>query len=1588
MKDEHISNLVDKILSENRLYNPKDPVERTAFIKDDEKVANALAFNFFGTIALYMSTDSLGAKRWNQYMKKDKRLQLFAINSYNNDTSLSVKLAAEKGWFLSDAFVTNLTKFLFKLKSGALKPTDIKIDLIGDLIKGLKPEAYSAMAGNVRTAIQEFRRDLNPYEFVSKLQSFATQYKEAGDFFALTKRMTIFDNSALYGSTVSPTGASGTTTPSTNVPAVQPTQTTSTPVVAPIPVVDKTTRDNHITNTKKTIIPGDAAKKKADDQRGIAPIVQKPNAPALAPKVSVNVAVPEIPANNRKKISVNVAVPEIPADKRRDPDAYVPPKFGEKRNGNEDYKEDTRTISQMLNHPQLPELLLKVYSGEIANEVVLRDSITRLIFPAWLAWAEDWTREDFTRQFTDPNYKSDDESTYAKEHHVPDLVCAVAQFFAPVLPEDTRYQMRKFLTATIQNDYVLEHLADVKKLVWKLINLTTPQDWNNRQDYIEYGFFCVNFNIDDVGAYGARIKKAYTSYFRSENNVSPFRLFKFSDQEQKKFYDWLKPYIFLNGESKPLEIVREHSYYGLDSIRSYKDGRNTSYTAALSQFGDTLKTYFPVTDYITGLESIVEDAVENAIAVKGPTASIYDIDDVYLRDFVISTYPCDPSISDIKLRAATIRGFWRGANRWLENLIDGYRPYQLADAVIKVMQIKDGAFMNADCKTQALGEQGIGSAGTLTAVQKSEYQHLIAKFWVTFNRFKEIMMEIASPANSDPQLALDLLSKHLIIGFSGGGVDGHSQVTTDVRNGQFGAIAETFKEELFQYMVMDSYPSYYGTVRPYSIVHVQAKAFMENPKLFAEYKMFIKKKIANRDLDFFGKMVNIKSDVGFFGSPELQDLKYSLREYKPGITPVEAYPVTEAGIAAAFVNEVMNVIDSATQSKQPETIEKMTNFAAELSQWAFDSIDPRLKVNGKVTWHDPRDEDSLKLINGGKYWNDMDDSERRLYYSLITSNNRILNTIVGKISWAKDRWSYRAKDENPRRKPAVNLFKTVLSNCDALGVTNALPEVNILFQAGVLNDMDDDTTKLLLESLADGRINGVIGPDQIKKIYRRADKRAVQTMFFELILDNVETFPDLVSTVYEGLPSYYQQQVRKSLISVNMLKDALMNSPIPPFTDLSLKQIKGMLRVNDIDVDTLLQELNIRKKKGENIVNYVTRAKGEYEKKGVGIIDPFVEDGDNSPNHLKNVTHRYITNNHRGVHGRPKIIYPILTKEFTVAMDRTEFDEFVAEMKASGDHRTFEPCFHGTGGIAASMILRFGFREIKFGDDVIGTAGKALGEGIYLAAHIDKAALYCSNNGYNYGGGNKGYLFVIEPELGRPNEHTREAATGTRYADQRYNYFLSPEWCARYPRKQLRIFKVYECEPMYKGDYYKYVSDMIPENEDGSLNFSMKRMRQLKNEINEAIADGAEVDEIEKRADSVFIFHDGTFPIPYFDKETNQIKYDFVDITHIMGTQEDGMPEEEPDWDQLPSEQKEKYFNGENFAPKLPPDISFEISAVGVEITISDVPTLEIAHVGSSYRLDSDEMKLYTNLWLEKAEKQADEETADPSKPEEDGIVT
>jgi hypothetical protein len=180
-------------------------------------------------------------------------------------------------------------------------------------------------------------------------------------------------------------------------------------------------------------------------------------------------------------------------------------------------------------------------------------------------------------------------------------------------------------------------------------------------------------------------------------------------------------------------------------------------------------------------------------------------------------------------------------------------------------------------------------------------------------------------------------------------------------------------------------------------------------------------------------------------------------------------------------------------------------------------------------------------------------------------------------------------------------------------------------------------------------------------------------------------------------------------------------------------------------------------------------------------------------------------------------------------------------IKWDDDHKNDEvmdPVFHGTGSVAASFILRYGFAVFSANDPSV--VGRMLGNGIYFSNVLDKCGQYVSDGGYSRGIGNKGYLFQMRANLGK---------RGSDYQAGGGN-LVSPEWCVFHPNDQLKIYKAHFIELVDKSVVAAIKQRVSKLNESTAV-----RITEMVEHLNDELQNSTE------RGCVSYTFIDGTIPI-------------------------------------------------------------------------------------------------------------------------------
>lgn len=407
----------------------------------------------------------------------------------------------------------------------------------------------------------------------------------------------------------------------------------------------------------------------------------------------------------------------------------------------------------------------------------------------------------------------------------------------------------------------------------------------------------------------------------------------------------------------------------------------------------------------------------------------------------------------------------------------------------------------------------------------------------------------------------------------------------------------------------------------------------------------------------------------------------------------------------------------------------------------------------------------------------------------------------------------------------------------------AFERIERLVSAGIFNNVNKEQTEKIIKAIIDnpnGYFGRIFSKEMIKSVSNREQKNMVKEFLFDLVFDNIETNPDLVDKLYEGMDGYFQNQIRNKMIAANSIVALVQKGPIFPFENLSTNRLKEILSFNNIDIEAGLGAIKLpRKGKFDTISKYLEKVKpvmAEIENTVLGKLK--VEDNNLADSELNKKTTELVNKTFSGRHGS---IYPKIIKSFTVTLPTDRYDAFMEEMKRVGDKDGGHiiPAFHGTGGVAASCILRYGFKVLSANDALV--TGRMLGDGIYFAVNIDKSLQYVGNQGYGRTYGTKGYIFEMDAQLGVVNVNYQ--AAGINGQDS----IRSPEWVVKDGNAQLKIMTAYEVELVTKEQF-----DRLSLSEALKPNLSFKEFYML----TEGGFNNRNVDQ------QRFIFWDGNIPMP------------------------------------------------------------------------------------------------------------------------------
>jgi hypothetical protein len=330
----------------------------------------------------------------------------------------------------------------------------------------------------------------------------------------------------------------------------------------------------------------------------------------------------------------------------------------------------------------------------------------------------------------------------------------------------------------------------------------------------------------------------------------------------------------------------------------------------------------------------------------------------------------------------------------------------------------------------------------------------------------------------------------------------------------------------------------------------------------------------------------------------------------------------------------------------------------------------------------------------------------------------------------------------------------------------------------------------------------------------------------------VEDKDEVLEDVFQKADTPTRKKLANRIMNVKFIEQSaklITNDVIKPLINIDNNSLISILKYNDIHVPSLAvkkNELTTYKALQENIGKTISDS---------GLIqDLKVSKLDKSEEELDRLTIEYdVFNKYK--HGNIGVKF---LEEFDVNIEKQNQgqQEFLEYMPST---EVLDPVFHGTGSIAASMILRFGFAVITGNGGVIKTTGKMLGDGIYFSTVLDKVAQYTGDEGYTRGVGTVGYVFQMHALLGKEGKDYAAAGLGG-------DGIISPEWCVFSPNKQLKIYKAFKIEIVDKS----YIQNL---KEQYKINENIVKIKAFKEFIKEATENYMNA--------TTYIFMDGYIPV-------------------------------------------------------------------------------------------------------------------------------
>lgn len=1310
-------------LKENSLYS--DQAGYDNLIKDREKIADALLFNFFGFISLFAAMPKRDVREWK---KNEGRLRLEKIDDTNTDVSLSVKLAYD-AHMLNRSIVDKLTRLLSLFKQGIIaKPEDINDDLIHELFMLCKFDTMNKPSQKLRPIVDQYvNRDIN----ITFLARGLYKYSKLNDYKDVsTEFFNMYRNGAynqVYSALEKGQKQSALGVPIQNIKAV--TDKTNLHVKAP-----------------KT------------DQSGLAQVVDavhhaNDKKDDLVTKVKNDIE----KTITGHESPVQVVEPEVKISKKFNPHEDktvndVDDKYGLKSLSTEKLSTENKLIKAGFNFDNAlssQEQFVEEYKNSVLNinvENGVIESINQYYNIIYNYLSEnDLTKPDFIVDKSELKPKSYYKSGKDQGTYQALFVIHLSYLFADIAVNDKE-------TYRIDDLYpIFKKISGEKSIIGG-----NKQAKDNTYNLIEK--YAAKINFKDV--------------------ISQLLKYKTIDYNMTLFKYMFVKYIFdillVDGEY----TLDQRLWFAKELNKTTKETVLTNIVEFYDQFDSNLieenKVYIDSNTYTYQLVLVMDPDVEEYVVplvsgmVYAKMASLYD--------FVKFKPPISALI-------------------FIASKLDYLKSYDAEDLNKSIM------FKDSD----ALKAYSLAIMGNVQTEIKNVNKLL-----------KPVLEDIA--VKSDSSIYYEDQTDN-------------SDALLDIINSKFidysiikSETIEAIRKNLFNILKLYKVENIINALKRKDFVKNNINLFEENKTLFElNFKSDLEQAISqiggsSRYLPTLSVINSFIKDLNTYGSG--YDMSYYTdflnenmksfiedNSYNNVIDSISAYDNT-GDLFDILMDQASNIPGAKDE------IIRLTRDNAMASIIGHDKFIETAQKHPEIFDDfnlDIRNEDIIS-INGIKVKATSSPNYSKFiqYYT-----DTIIFPEIGSKLQPKTLFGY------------MDPYQSLLSDIILHGWVNPVNYVeeeplsisdtsNIQIMDDIRNGIEDKRlNKTLLDILfiksnptkydikLIDKITGVADSSEDDENSFIQYMQNVNSIIYDKLyeddtLANINKYPDNLKkkVVGNAIRESYEDVITNRIDDVRSVIDS---TPFDLLVDVvNDETLSKLAKINSIGLQSFhevdLSKYETKEDFNADIENVLSKTiELDIQNTQVMPIESITDDKEFM---LQDNIELYNTSN--GLHGN---VAPIITKVYTVNMDRTKFDEFVEADKlnprseSKGEIRTM--MIHGTGSVATAFISKFGFREIPQGMGLY-TTGKMLGPGIYLAENVDKSLSYIGDSGFMKAY-KEGYIYLVDTCLGE---------YGVNFLDGRnHSNLVSPEWCVKDFEKQIVVKKIYKVQSVSLQDYKKHIEN-------------------------------------------------------------------------------------------------------------------------------------------------------------------------------------